>query len=294
MTRHAYLILAHDNPEVLDFLLDSIDDERNDIFLHIDAKSVSMQRHYEQRRLRHGRLLLIPDPVCVYWGHTSQIEAELRCLQAARSQGKSYARYHLLSGVDMPIKTQDEIHGFFSEHPHTECIGYWQTPEHERDALKKVRYHYIFNRHKRSKGTLRHNLLMPIRNLALLLQKAVGLRRSLSRNKVKKGFQWFSITEALCDYVLSQSSQLLHDYRRTLCPDEIFLQTLVWHSPFRSRLYDPDDAQRGSMRAIDWERGHPYVWQADEAHHLVHECPLLFARKCDIAVARAIAKELRT
>lgn len=37
--RHAYLIMAHNNWSILSKLLSLLDDDRNDLFLHIDAKS---------------------------------------------------------------------------------------------------------------------------------------------------------------------------------------------------------------------------------------------------------------
>lgn len=39
--KHAYCIMAHSNWEQLQILVDAIDDERNDIFLHIDAKALN-------------------------------------------------------------------------------------------------------------------------------------------------------------------------------------------------------------------------------------------------------------
>ncbi|MDF2484874.1 MAG: glycosyltransferase, partial [Herbinix sp.] len=39
MGRHAYLIMAHSNFEYLKKLIKSLDDPRNDIFLHIDKKA---------------------------------------------------------------------------------------------------------------------------------------------------------------------------------------------------------------------------------------------------------------
>ena len=39
MKKHAYLIMAHNNPYILKKLLNLIDDKRNDIYLHIDKKS---------------------------------------------------------------------------------------------------------------------------------------------------------------------------------------------------------------------------------------------------------------
>ena len=39
MKKHAYLIMAHTQPELLKMLLKKLDDERNDIYLHIDSKA---------------------------------------------------------------------------------------------------------------------------------------------------------------------------------------------------------------------------------------------------------------
>lgn len=37
--KHAYLIIAHNEPEVLRRLVKSVDDKRNDIYIHIDKKA---------------------------------------------------------------------------------------------------------------------------------------------------------------------------------------------------------------------------------------------------------------
>ena len=47
----------------------------------------------------------------------------------------------------------------------------------------------------------------------------------------------------------------------TLCADEIFIQTILWNSPFRERMHCTNNANTGSMREIDWEHGSPYIWQ---------------------------------
>ena len=47
--KHAYCILAHNNFHQLQTLINCIDDERNDIYLHIDKKAV---KDYNER----GRL----------------------------------------------------------------------------------------------------------------------------------------------------------------------------------------------------------------------------------------------
>ena len=43
--------------------------------------------------------------------------------------------------------------------------------------------------------------------------------------------------------------------------DEMFLQTIVYNSSFKDKLYDKDydDAGLGNQRYIDWKRGTPYT-----------------------------------
>ncbi|EJX06834.1 glycosyl transferase family protein [gut metagenome] len=79
----------------------------------------------------------------------------------------------------------------------------------------------------------------------------------------------------------------------TLCPDEIFVQTVAWNSPFKEHLFHLDDANIGNMRLIDWKRGHPYVWHKDDLQEL-KQSDKLFARKFssqNIAILNEIEKE---
>lgn len=46
MQKHAYLIIAHNNWYVLEKLIRLIDDERNDIYLHIDIKVKDFNKEY--------------------------------------------------------------------------------------------------------------------------------------------------------------------------------------------------------------------------------------------------------
>ena len=42
MNKHAYLIMAHNNWRNLETLIKLIDDDRNDIYIHIDRKTVEI------------------------------------------------------------------------------------------------------------------------------------------------------------------------------------------------------------------------------------------------------------
>ena len=277
--RHAYLIIAHDQPQMLRALLSKLDVEWNDVFLHIDRRNASMLAEAKTIRLQRAGLFVVQKPIVVFWGHTSQVEVELLLMREANGQGH-YKYYHLLSGCDLPIKSAEEIRDFFNRHQGKEFIGYWNDYAHQLDALRKVRYYYFFNRWKqRSSSRILHSLTSPLRNLLLGVQKLVGVNRQRGRKlEIKKGFNWFSITDECCRYVLSREVDIRRLFHHTLCPDEIFLQTIIWNSPFRERLFNTDDAQYGSMRAIDWQRGNPYIWQKTDMDYLIGS-PYLFARK---------------
>ena len=56
--KHAYLIMAHNEWEMLRALLEALDDSRNDIYLHIDKKAVLSQQDLNQieRCLKKSKL----------------------------------------------------------------------------------------------------------------------------------------------------------------------------------------------------------------------------------------------
>ena len=141
--KFAYLIIAHNEPEVFGTLLGLLDDERNDIFVHVDAKA-DIEQFCIFKTERAG--LYFIDRMSVYWGDESQIAVELRLLRAARSAGR-YDYYHLLSGVDLPLKSQNYIHRFFAEHAGTEFVGVTRLDFNVSDLERKTRYYHFFTRY---------------------------------------------------------------------------------------------------------------------------------------------------
>ena len=101
MSRHAYLIMAHNHFEQLRALLRCLDDGRNVIYLHLDAKLGAVDVGQFKDQLKHAELCVLSNRVDVRWGDFSQIECELRLLEA--SIPGHYDYYHLMSGADLPL-----------------------------------------------------------------------------------------------------------------------------------------------------------------------------------------------
>ena len=277
MKRHAYLILAHCRFGQLRKLVMLLDDPRNDIFIHVDRKAAFDPAGWDSL-CRHSRLTFIKDRIKVSWGGVSIMRSELALLREATQAGK-YDYYHLLSGMDLPIKDQDTIHRFFDANSGKEFLNFWKF---KSTTASRFNYYTLF---PEGAGHFATNLM---NNIFKGLQMAVGYK--INRNvDFRFASQWFSITDGLARYVISKEDWLEKVFRHTNTCDEIFLATLVWDSPFREKLFvkEPVDehvVNLSNMRFIDWTRGesirHPWTFRAED-WDLLMSVPHFWARKFD-------------
>lgn len=267
--KHAYLIIAHAEIEVFRALIRLIDDKRNDIFVHVDKKAdIDPFRSVDTK---YSRMTLLHE-IDVIWGHFNLVRVEMLLLRKAREAG-DYAYYHLLSGVDLPLKSQDEIHSFFEKNQGKEMVEIWGGQDTETNCVDRM--HYFYN----VTPALRHPEGKYLYTAWYVLNKRVAQQKMLGiyRNRgieFKKGGQWFSITHDFVDYILSKKWWVWKSFIWTFCPDEHFIQTLIWNSPFKERIYESPEI----VRKIDWQRGNPYTWKNSDYGEL-KDSAALFARK---------------
>ena len=74
-TKHAYLIIAHNEEKVLQYLIKSIDDVRNDIYINIDKKSKELNEKELAKCLRYSNIYFLHEDV--RWGDQSQVHCEI-------------------------------------------------------------------------------------------------------------------------------------------------------------------------------------------------------------------------
>ena len=260
--KHAYCIIAHNEPDLLRTLVGLLDHPLNDIFIHIDAKA-DMERFCDID-CRYSKLVFLDNRISVKWGHSSQIACELLVFETARRAGH-YAYYHLLSGVDLPLKSQEYIHRFLDEeNPGRILVSYTDAPDDLQDVRFKTQYHHLFTD---KLGIRRYR---KVRNLVIRLERLVHFRRHYPFEP-RKGSNWVSLPEDFLDWLLPQKEQILKWFRNTWCTDEVFIQSLLAASPFRDRTMD-------NRREIRFEGAVPHVWtEADKDILLRSE--MLFARK---------------
>ena len=128
------------------------------------------------------------------------------------------------------------------------------------------------------------------------VQKFIGINRLRNINwKIIDGWQWFSITNEFCDYLLDNKEKIESLFKYTISCDELVLQTLIYNSEYYNTLYDTEDLKNGSMRWIDWERGKPYTWGGAEENDFdnLMNSPYMFARKFDETNMKIVEKIFR-
>lgn len=287
MGKHAYLILAHKNPSQLRLLLSLLDDERNDIYVHIDRKAAFCRKDMEGCCTKSAVEFIEPR-IRIAWGGVSIIRAEMALLKAATRTTHSY--YHLLSGLDLPVKPQDFIHDFFDANDGKEFLDLWEIQGH---TLNRVKYFTLFpeGSHFFLTNLLNHAFKFILRSLGLEMNKGVEFRQ---------GSQWFSITHGCAQYIVDSADWIDKVFSHSCICDEIFIPTVLQRSEYKDKLYKSvcsvgHENTCANMRFIDWSRGpsirHPWVFTIQD-FDMLKSTPCLWARKFDEGVDAAIIKKV--
>ena len=286
MKKHAYLIIAHTQPELLKKLLKKLDDERNDIYLHIDSKAKDYPLDEIAAVVKKSKCIFT-ERTDVKWGSYSQIHCEMILLKEAVKEEHAY--YHLLSGMDLPIKSQDEIHAFFEMHEGLEFVDE-DLPKISEAALSRVKYTHKFY----GKAGTMADVLGALSSKG---QKLLGVDRTKKYEGIvfQKGRNWFSITHGLAKRVVEKEDWIKEVFDKSVCGDELFLQTVARNSEFVKNICNPNTMPEiPDTRYIDWERGsnnNPYVFKASDYEELMN-AKALFARKFDLNIDKEIVEKL--
>ena len=108
MKKIAILLLVHKSPEQLEHLLRRMDDNRFDIYIHVDAKSDINQFKEVKNQVKASEVFFVKERIKTYFNDFSLVQATVNTIKEAIS--KEYKYYILLTGQDYPIKSNDYIY----------------------------------------------------------------------------------------------------------------------------------------------------------------------------------------
>lgn len=279
--RHAFLITAYCQPDLLRTLVRLLDHPDTDIFVHLDAATmptVGLPTVHSRRFVARSS---------VHWGGESITRATLGLLRAAVSLD-DYAYIHMISGTDLPLvpfpTIQDRLAGrteqFLKQCPHLDEHARW-----------KVAYWHPFveTHHYRTSTPLKvisHGAVLAQRNLGLDRMRRLGI-------EPRHTSPWWSITQDFANWLLSKEDWIRSVFIRGLAAEEVF--TLTAYDTFK-----PDFAlssrQEGDLRLLNAEPGEvrsPRDFTMADLQTLRAAAPqVLFARKFDIERQPAIVNHI--
>lgn len=291
--KHAFLIIAHKQDYTLETLLELLDHNDNDIFIHMDAKNDLFDADYLKSILKHSKLFIVPRTK-VTWGGFSQIRAEIILMKTA-SEMNHYDYYHLLSGEDLPIKSMDTIHKFFNNNIGKEFIQIEKAFPTDND---RILYRHYFQELCGKRSTAVQKCLYLIQKLSVKIQKVFHITRN-NDIVLYRGTNWFSLTEECVQFALHNREWIEKKFKYCYCGDELFLQTLLWNNGYQSKLFDSKTEFDGrviygkAFRLQDWSRGKPYVWEYENYEEIISDPENLFARKFDAKADSKIISEIK-
>ena len=238
MLNHAFLIIAHDSPELLERIIGKIKAPNHYIFIHLDQKADIGKFEY----IASMGGVIFTERINVTHGGFSQVMAELILLKAAHYFPVHIDYFHLISGHDYPCVSNNDFDEFFSTNRGRSYMHFDSDTEHVKWKEKiEARYKYWY--HLEDYGWNKH--------LAKLL---CGVLNKLYKKKITvdffAGWQWFSWHRSVVDYVLTymaENPKCILPYKYTSCFDEVFFHTLL-HNKIDELNIEKNDA----LRYIDW------------------------------------------
>ena len=130
-------------------------------------------------------------------------------------RGVKYDYFHLLSGVDCPLKTNEEISNFLERNNHSEFIG---IVGGQNVIKQRLGYYHLYTE-RNIIGKLYRHLLIP-------LQRVFHIHNVNDVSVYMMGPNWCSVTYDLVSALLKEKNNIIKRYRYSFCCDEVFCRHL--------------------------------------------------------------------
>lgn len=278
---HAFLIMAHKEPKLLERICKQLSSPNHHLFIHIDKKSPLAPFSSVLGDIPNCYIMTENERLEVSWGGYSQIAAEIALLKMAyKNENMDY--FHLISGNDFPCMSNQDIDNFFEQHSEQSFMKY--DSDEEVRIWRKDKYPKRYrNYHYHDKTSNASILLNSFRYIIKIWQKQFGYLRSPIEN-VYGGWQWFSWHRSVVKYVLDYIElhpKYLERMRYTACMDELFFHTML-HPVLDTLNIEKDNA----LRYIDWHPRRAYkslpLILTEEDYSAIIKSGAMFCRKVNL------------
>lgn len=234
MPQFAFMVLCHQNPELIQTTLDQLSHNNCITVVHVDKKSD--ERIFESCKTKRQAVYFVPDHerVAVHWCGFSMVEATFNLIRHSLAVEPRIERFILLSGSDYPLYPIGEILDQLSGKEEFIRVDRVLDPSgvgwFDRCANQ------IF---------LGDNRWLNPRECSLVVDRlARQAERRLKRmssygSPIFYGPSWWALTRSAIDNILHvrhENPKAIEWFRNTRSADEMVFQTLMRASPLASRI----------------------------------------------------------
>lgn len=286
----AYMILAHEQPELFGRLAAAVHAEDVAIHAHIDGKKDPAPF---VAACAGVPVTFASDPVKVYWGGYSQVAAMLKLLEQAVRSGK-HDYYIFLSGRDYPLQSRSRLLELMARHPERNYMNFYALVDGTAMVNKIRRYCYYDIYAKFPTRFVRRAVGRIVKEISARLPA----RRFIAGMQPYRGSTSWCITGEVARYIVDfvndpRNAEYIKFFQSVSCADEVFFQTIVLNSPYAKtlNLFDVDGCRppgemknenKASLHYIDWnpEREDPAILVDSDLEPMIASGKF-FARKFD-------------
>lgn len=243
---HAFLIMAHDSPELLVRIINRLEAPNHFFFIYLDKKNQCgnedmIKYIYHHCPISGGGEKIVIKNGNVYYGGYSMIQAEIRLLKYA-FKNKNIDYFHLISGHDYPCKSNIEFDSFFESCDNGRSFMKFDSDEQhilwQQKIFDRVSNWYLHDFDNKFKHRYR-------------IERFLNSHCPRKQNyEFFAGWNWFSWHRNLVQWVLSylnRHPRFRWRFMFTDCCDEVIFHTLL-----QSRMEELNIDRFNSLRYIDW------------------------------------------
>lgn len=212
-----------------------LDYPHNDIFIHIDKKCKNFDFLYFSSLTKYSKIIFTKKRIDVKWGTQSQVKTEMTLFKTAYTYNPDgYSYYHLISGVDLPIKTQEYIHSYLEDK--NENFLYYKENISIFDKARISRYRLRIHNKK----------MLEIFNI---IQDKLNVdRMKNSKYEIKKGYNWASLTNDTVKLLLKHKKDIYKITFLSVCADEVYKQTILHY--YNAKIFKNPDGKTDDLRLV--------------------------------------------
>lgn len=189
-------------------------------------------------------------------------------------------------GVDLPIKTQEYIHHFFEKNSGKNYMNFDKDIDIDKYVRQRIKEYHVLQNRIPTKFKILEKLVKLLEKLIISMQKIINIDRTQNCDKkFYKGANWISITNEMAKYIIENEEFIKRFFYKSLCADEMFVQTIAMNSPYKETIEDT------SLRLVDWKRGRPYTWRKQDFEEIINS-KKLWARKFSEKVDEEIIEQI--